>query len=507
MPAPTTTPELLEVVRKSGLIEPARLDAYLVTHPGPYETPAELCDRLQADGLITPFHARQLVRGKHRGFFLGKHKVLDRIGLGGMGQVFLAEHVTMKRRVAIKVLPPDRAENKFARERFLREARAAGLLDHPNLVRAFDVDADGDIIFLVMEFVDGISFHDLVSRFGPLDPARAGYYLWQAANGLAYLHAHGLIHRDIKPANLLVDRLGVVKILDLGLVRSEAEDDNLTRGEGVKFLGTADYLAPEQAIDCSNVDARADLYSLGAMGYFLLTGQTPFDGDRVAQKLIAHQTKAIRPIRELRPEVPAALCGVITKLLAKKPADRYQNAAELLAALSEWAQTPPPPPTEEEIPAVTGSAFLNSASVSFSAVLLRSAERSGGSSVTLGGSASGSSSGRLNGLASSAARAGASSSVLPKPAEFLPPILPASATHGERAPAAPLPELAATAPPPVSRSRQRFSVAIAFSLALAIAVWQVALLAGASFQSSPRQAPANPPADTTPDGNAAARAN
>jgi serine/threonine protein kinase len=213
MPAPTTIPELLEVVRKSNLIESARLDAYLVTHPGPYETPAELCDRMQADGLITPFHARQLVRGKHRGFFLGKHKVLDRIGLGGMGQVFLAEHVTMKRRVAIKVLPPDRAENKFARERFLREARAAGLLDHPNLVRAFDVDADGDIIFLVMEFVDGISFHDLVSRFGPLDPARAGYYLWQAANGLAYLHAHGLIHRDIKPANLLV-RDGAIVVID-----------------------------------------------------------------------------------------------------------------------------------------------------------------------------------------------------------------------------------------------------------------------------------------------------
>src|SRR5262249_18856167 len=151
-------------------------------------------------------------------FFLGRYKVLDRIGLGGMGQVFLAEHREMRRRVALKVMPPDRTENQYARERFFREARAAGQLDHPNLVRAYDVDQDGSVIFLVMEFVDGISFQDLVARHGPLDPVRAVHYLWQAASGLGFLADRGMVHRDIKPANLLVDRNGVVKILDLGLV-------------------------------------------------------------------------------------------------------------------------------------------------------------------------------------------------------------------------------------------------------------------------------------------------
>src|SRR5262249_27652069 len=140
--------------------------------------------------------AEQILRGKHKKFFLSKYKILDRIGLGGMGQVFLAEHSTMRRRVALKVMPPDRTENRYSPERFMREVRAAGRLDHPNLVRAFDVDQDGDVIFLVMEFVDGVTLLDLVERHGPLDPDRAAYFLWQAACGLAYLNQGGLVHRD-----------------------------------------------------------------------------------------------------------------------------------------------------------------------------------------------------------------------------------------------------------------------------------------------------------------------
>ena len=217
-------------------------------------------------GLITKFHADQLLRGKHRGYFLGKYKLLERIGLGGMGQVFLAEHVSMRRQVALKVLPPEMSTNEYTRERFMREARAAGQLNHPNLVRAMDVDGEGEVLYLVLEYIDGVTLHDLVAQNGPLDPHRAANYLWQAANGLAYVNACGLIHRDVKPANILVDRLGVVKILDLGLVRSQVEDDDLTRGQGVKILGTADFLAPEQAIDCSSVDVRADLYALARLG-------------------------------------------------------------------------------------------------------------------------------------------------------------------------------------------------------------------------------------------------
>ena len=371
MPAPTTVEELVSFVRKSNLLDPAELDEYLAAHPGPFDGPAAIWPQMRTDGLLGAFHVEQLLRGKYRGFFLGKHKLIDRIGLGGMGQVFLAEHVNMRRRVAIKVLPPDRAQNEFSRERFLREARAAGQLDHPNLVRAFDVDSEGDVYFLVMEFVDGISFHELVARHGPLDATRAAYYLWQAAHGLAYMSERGLVHRDVKPANLLVDRQGVVKLLDLGLVRSQAESDDLTRNEGVKILGTADYLAPEQALECSRVDVRADIYSLGATAYFLLTGRPPFEGAKIAQKLIAHQVQRVPSVRELRPDVPAALAAVIERMLAKRPAERYQTPGEVIAALDAWTIDPPPPPAAHEIPAVIGCGTASSSSVNLSSSVTR----------------------------------------------------------------------------------------------------------------------------------------
>ena len=500
MPAPNTVAELLDLIRKSKLIAPAKLDAYLTTRPGPYHTPAALAYRLQADGLLTHFHTEQLLKGKHRGFFLGKYKVLDRIGLGGMGQVFLAEHVSMRRRAALKVMPPDRTENEFARERFYREARAAGQLDHPNLVRAFDVDQDGNVIFLVMEFVDGVSFQDLVVRHGALDPARAAHYLWQAAAGLGYLAGSGMIHRDIKPANILVDRNGVVKILDLGLVRSETESDELTRGEGVKILGTADYLAPEQALDCSRVDARADIYSLGATGYFLLTGKTPFEGGQVAQKLIAHQVRAVKPPHEVRPGIPPDLSAVLLRMLAKKPDERFQTAAEVQAALEPWAATTPPPPTEQEIPGGHGGRPVGTVDLN--------PGQARGSSITSGSGIRYHSGGhRLSEVRSGLA---ATPTPVPWPVDSepkpkakpacgpgveLPPALPAEFTHGApaagavkpeprrdpsqpAAPAAAKAEPVAAAPERPSRLRQRIWMAIAFALTLLVGAWDVAMLAG-----------------------------
>ena len=386
MAAPKTTDEALEVLRRSNLLEPARLAAFLTLRPAGFADAAALCDALRADGHLTSFQVEQLSRGKHRGFFLGKYKILDRIGLGGMGQVFLAEHATMRRRVAIKVLPPDRADSVYSRERFLREARAAGQLDHPNIVRAFDFDADGEVAYLVMEYVDGVTFQDLVEKVGPLPPGRAAHYLVQVAHGLAYLHTHGLVHRDIKPANLLVDRQGVVKILDLGLVRSETDEDNLTRGEGVHIVGTADYLAPEQAIDCSSVDARADLYSLGATAYFLLTGRPPFVAEKVSHKLLAHQMTPVKPIRELRPEVPAGLSDVILQLLAKKPADRHANPTELIAALEPFAGELPPLPSEDEIPTTAGRLGAQSGTAFLGGPRPSRDGSSGGSGVGVGGS-------------------------------------------------------------------------------------------------------------------------
>ncbi len=502
MPAPTTTADLVAILRRSGLVEPARLDAHLLARPADGLRPKDLARQLLADGLLTPFQADQLLKGKHRGFFLGKYKLLDRIGMGGMGQVFLAEHGAMRRRCAVKVLPPDRADNQFTKERFLREARAIGQLDHPNLVRAFDVDTDGDVCFLVMEFVDGVTFHDLVCRFGPLTPHRAAHYLMQSARGLDYLHTLGLVHRDVKPANLLVDRQGCVKLLDLGLVRSEAEGDELTRAEGVKILGTADYLAPEQAVDCSTVDVRADLYALGATGYFLLTGKAPFEDNQAASKLLAHQMMPTKPVHELNPAVPPELTAVIDRLMAKKPADRYQTPAELVAALAPWTTAPPAPPTDAEIPAISAGAYANASSgVNFSAK----------PPAVGGGQSSNSSNVRYN-LDQQSSAAGMQLAITPppvKPAEppaalpvkpAGPPVLLARVAYARPGAAQPVAE-AAAAPwllpvpkPPAARplaeparpavaprKGQRWAPAvIGFALVVAVAGWNVAQVSGAT---------------------------
>lgn len=379
MPAPTSTADILEIIRKSQLVDSDRLDALA---GGATSDPAAVIRQLQADGTLTAFQAEQLLKGRHKGFILGKYRLLDRIGMGGMGQVYLAEHVSMKRRVAIKVLPPDRCKNEFARERFQREAKAAAAVEHPNIVRIYDLELDGDVSYLVMEFIDGVTFHELVARRGPLEPGRAAHYLWQIANGLEAIHCFQLVHRDIKPANLLLDRMGVARIVDLGLVRSELDDDALTRGEGAKMLGTADYLAPEQAIECSKVDNRADLYSLGCTAFFMLTGQPPFPSDKISQKLIAHQTKAAPPIRSLNPAVPEGLAMIIHRLLAKKPEDRFQSATELLEALAPFVK--PTIPDEADFP-TPGSGVGTRSGISLNGwVSMNIVDRSGSQSSASG---------------------------------------------------------------------------------------------------------------------------
>jgi serine/threonine protein kinase len=363
MPAPTTAAELVSLVRKSRLVADDRLESYLAGSAD--DAPADLAKKLQDDGLLTPFQADQLLRGRHKGFVLGKYRLLERIGMGGMGQIYLAEHLSMRRRVAVKVLPPDRSTSPFARERFLREARATAAVEHPNLVRVFDVENEGEVSFLVMEYIDGVSLHDLVARRGPLDGARAAYYTAQVAAGLSGLHERSLVHRDVKPANVLLDRTGTVKVLDLGLVRSELDGDDLTRQEGAKLIGTADYLAPEQAINCSKVDSRADIYGLGATAYYLLTGIPPFAAEKLSQKLIAHQVQDVKPPHKLRPGVPVELSAVVLQMLAKQPQDRPQSAADVVTLLQPWLTTAPPLPEEADFPKQASGVATPSIAMSF----------------------------------------------------------------------------------------------------------------------------------------------
>lgn len=361
MAVPSTIDEFLELVRKSTVVDEKRLDAYLEKQRTQGNLPTEVgkyAGVLVRDGVLTQFQAEQILLGKWRRFSIGKYKVLERIGSGGMGSVYLCEHKLMRRRVAIKVLPTAKAEEPSALERFQREARVVAALDHPNIVRAYDIDQEDKLHFLVMEYIDGSSLQEIVKRHGPLSIARASHYIRQAAAGLhhAYQVAH-IVHRDIKPGNILVDRQGVVKILDMGLARFfHDEEEILTRKYDENVLGTADYLAPEQALDSHDVDIRADLYSLGATFYFCLTGNTPFNEGTVAQKLIWHQTRQPKPVRSLRPEVPEGIAAVIEKLMAKDREQRYQTPAEVVEALAAWTQVPIEPPPEKEMPRLSPAA-------------------------------------------------------------------------------------------------------------------------------------------------------
>jgi serine/threonine protein kinase len=343
-------------VQKSGLLDPKRFEEYLQQSraaPGLPSDPAQLADALIRDGLLTRFQADLLLLGKYRNFIIsGKYKLLERLGAGGMGSVFLCEHQVMRRRVAIKVLPAAHASDPSALERFHREARAVAQLHHPNIVTAYDIDQDRKLHFLVMEYVDGSNLEQIVRRQGPMDPLRAAHYIRQAAQGLEHAHAAGLVHRDIKPANLIVDRTGIVKVLDLGLARffRDEADTTTKQYDSQNVLGTADFLAPEQALDSHNVDARADIYSLGLTFYYLLVGACPFEAGSVAQKLLWHQMRQPKPIRELRPEVPEELVAIVDQMVARKLAERYQTLVQVVEALTPWTQAPIPPPCVEEMP-------------------------------------------------------------------------------------------------------------------------------------------------------------
>ena len=355
MSIPSSADELLQLIRKSGMVDETKLSTYLQRRQltrGLSDDPREFADELVQDGILTYFQSEQFLLGKWRGFTIGKFKLLERVGVGGMGQVFLCEHMFMRRRVAVKVLPPAKAEQPAALGRFYREARAAGSLDHPNIVRTHDIDQDGNLHFIVMDYVDGPNLLDVVKKFGPLDLRRAVSYISQVAVGLDYAFRNKLIHRDIKPGNVLIDRKGVARLLDMGLARflNDHTDQLTIKYDDKIVLGTADYVAPEQVANSHSVDIRADIYGLGGTFYFLLAGHPPFPTGTVSQKLLWHRTKDPTPIRQIRPEVPEGLAVIIGKMMAKDPKARYQTPAQIAADLRAFASESVPLPAVDEMP-------------------------------------------------------------------------------------------------------------------------------------------------------------
>jgi serine/threonine-protein kinase len=331
----------VDLIKRSQLIEEEQLERFLAKLRAASggalpETQEALAKALVEADLLTEWQSDKLLSGKHRGFILGKYKLLRMLGKGGMSSVYLAEHILMRARRAIKVLPKNRVADATYLDRFRIEARAAAKLDDPNIIHTYDIDEFEGQHYLVMEYVEGQDLHQLVKEQGPLDYLVAADYIAQVARGLSHAHAMGLIHRDIKPANCLVDKNKVVKLLDMGLARIVEDDESLTLDNNENVLGTADYLAPEQALNSHKADARSDIYSLGCTFYFLLTGHPPFPEGSISERLLKHQVERAPSILKDRPDAPPILVHICETMMAKKAHERYQTADEVSERLAEW---------------------------------------------------------------------------------------------------------------------------------------------------------------------------
>jgi serine/threonine protein kinase len=289
---------------------------------------------------LTPFQATAIYQGKSNGLSFGNYVVQDKLGQGGMGMVFKAQHRRMQRVVALKVMSAAGMKSPDAVKRFRREVQAAAKLTHPNIVAAFDADEAKGTHFLVMEYVEGDDLAKLVKKHGPLPVDRAINYVIQAARGLEHAHNEGVVHRDIKPANLLLDKHGTVKILDMGLARI---DDNVgANATGLtqtgNIMGTVDYMSPEQALNTKYADKRADIYSLGCSLWYLLTGKSVYTGESLMERLMAHREQPIPSLSgsislDKTPEDSRSLDAVFARMIAKRPEERYQTMGEAIRDL------------------------------------------------------------------------------------------------------------------------------------------------------------------------------
>ena len=365
--------DFVEAMRQNRVLEPEQLDEVTKSLQARFPDPRGLARQLIQLNWLTPYQVNQLLTGKGGTLVMGSYIIMERLGEGGMGIVYKARNWKLGRVVALKIIRHEHIANTDAVRRFRREIEAVGKLSHPNVVMAYDADQVGETHFFVMEYVEGVNLSALLKEKGPPSVPLACEYIRQVASGLQQAFERGMVHRDIKPGNLLVQRPtdnsstgkpssawgSTIKILDMGVARLQQPADDhdsisaLTK-EG-RVVGTPDYMAPEQAVNSSKADIRADLYSLGCTFYHLLTGQPPFPGGTPMEKLLKHRMDQPRLIEQLRPEVPPTLAGIVRKLLAKKPADRFQTPAELVQALDEvfakrTGRIPKPAPVPVNIP-------------------------------------------------------------------------------------------------------------------------------------------------------------
>jgi serine/threonine-protein kinase len=269
----------------------------------------------------------------------GGYLILEKIGSGGMSQVYLARHRISRQPAAVKVLKKQHVDEPTTRERFVREARAATLLDHPHIVKLLAMDHQHDPPFIVMEYVDGMSLQALVALHGTLTEGETATCAIQIASALAHAADHGMIHRDVKPANVMLTRNGTLKLLDLGIVRDLTQPGLTMASDGNRpILGTVDYLAPEQYIDSSSVNTAADIYSLGATLYFLLAGHPPFPEGNQLIRLNRKLESRPKPIHHLRPDVSFEFSQLLSRMLEPNPHDRLTSPHGLMTAFKPFSE-------------------------------------------------------------------------------------------------------------------------------------------------------------------------
>ncbi|MFT5325662.1 MAG: serine/threonine protein kinase [Planctomycetaceae bacterium] len=344
----------MTTLRRSNLLAPEQVAVAAALAAGS-DAISVARDLIQREWL-TEWQARQLLAGKSK-LYLGKYKLMDVLGQGGMGAVLKAESTTLRREVALKVMATNLHDDDIARARFEREIAFSASLNHPNIVRAIDADQIGKRFFLVMEYFSGRDLKAVVKERGQVSVEFACECIRQTALGLQHAFEQGIVHRDIKPSNLLVTKdpktgLPLIKILDLGLARVahqaelatdgpanfEAEDGGVTRSG--QIMGSPDYMSPEQAMSSSTVDIRSDIYGLGVTLFQLLCNELPYAGENVMEKLLERINKDAPPVSVYRPELPPVLVHIVAKMLHRDPAQRFQTPVEVAAVLEAFAADP-----------------------------------------------------------------------------------------------------------------------------------------------------------------------
>jgi eukaryotic-like serine/threonine-protein kinase len=350
---------LLAVLRRVQLLAADQVDQIARDLVPQYEDPNDLADYLVQIDWLTRFQKEMIFDGHWNDLVIGPYVILDQLGEGGVSEVFKAWDTGRGRPVALKVLRQHLAAHSDALRQFQRELETVPRLSHPNVIKTYDANRCGNMHYFAMEFVEGVDLAKYVRQTGPLSVDQACDYVRQVAQGLQHSHQMGLVHRDIKPANLflinpprlvldskpgIAKRPGepMVKILDWGLARvpqlsgtDSAVAAEIEREKGA-LIGTADYIAPEQAHDASIVDIRGDIYSLGCTFYFLLTGEPPYKGTSLMQKLLQHREAPVPQVRDVRPDVPEEVGDIIQKMMAKEPEDRLQIPLLVVAPLRKY---------------------------------------------------------------------------------------------------------------------------------------------------------------------------